>query len=97
MTKISDCCGAAPITIEEMRGDRIRQSNSEDNGICPECMEDCEYIEDDDDPVCETCDGEGQVWDGPSMDPDSSMVDCPDCSWQPDPDEKFERQREMRL
>lgn len=82
---ISECCGAAPV------------AESEDLGICPECKEHCEYIEDDDDPVCETCDGERQVWDGPSMDPDSSMVDCPDCSWQPDPDEKFERQREMRL
>lgn len=81
MTKISDCCGAAPITIEEMRGDRIRQSNSEDNGICPECMEDCEYIED----VCETCDGTGEIEHGHYADPNSWTECCPDCDKR-DPD-----------
>lgn len=92
---ISDCCGAAPITVEEQRGGRIRQSNSEDNGICPECMEDCEYIEDDDDWKCEECEGYGTIVVGHG--PDRDEVQCPECSPQPDPDERFEREREMRL
>ena len=32
--RMSDCCGAAPVL------------QSEDVGICPECKEHCEYIND---------------------------------------------------
>jgi hypothetical protein len=32
---ISDCCGAAPVGV------------SDDIGICPECKEHCDYVEDD--------------------------------------------------
>ena len=36
--KISECCGA-PIPLD-----------GEDYGICPDCKEHCEYIEEEDDP-----------------------------------------------
>ena len=38
--KVSDCCGAEPLSD----GD----SSTEDYGICPDCGEHCEYIEEDD-------------------------------------------------
>jgi len=34
--RVSDCCGAAAVLT------------SEDVGICPECYEHCEYIDDED-------------------------------------------------
>lgn len=37
MSKVSDCCGAAPIG----NGD----NDTEDIGICPDCGEHCEYVE----------------------------------------------------
>ena len=80
---ISECCGAAPV------------AESEDLGICPECKEHCEYIEDDDDWKCEECEGYGTIVVGHG--PDRDEVQCPECSPQPDPDERFEREREMRL
>ena len=43
--KISNCCGASNIDFE-------------DYGICPECREHCEFIEDD---TCEFCDGKGET------------------------------------
>jgi DnaJ-class molecular chaperone len=61
---ISDCCGAAPV------------AESEDIGICPECQEHCEYIED----VCETCDGAGEITHGHYADDNSWTERCPDCS-----------------
>lgn len=39
--KISNCCGASP----KSNGD----CDTEDFGICPECREHCEYIEEDED------------------------------------------------
>jgi len=83
MSKVSDCCGAEPITVEEQRGDRIRQSNSEDNGICPACMEDCEYVDEDDE--CEECGGHGELPLGHPSDPDCDYYPCPECDKR-DPD-----------
>lgn len=37
MSKVSDCCGAAPIGNGDM--------SFEDVGICSECRDHCEYIE----------------------------------------------------
>jgi len=37
--KVSDCCGAAPRSI------RNGDCSTEDFGLCPECGDHCEYIE----------------------------------------------------
>ena len=39
--KVSDCCGASPAVIGDYDCD------TSDFGICPECKEHCEYIEED--------------------------------------------------
>ena len=53
MATVSDCCGAPPV------------ETSDDIGICPECKEHCEYVEDDDDygSPCDACGGSGEVVD----------------------------------
>ena len=38
--KVSDCCGASPISNGDM--------SFEDIGICSECREHCEYVEEED-------------------------------------------------
>ena len=40
--KLSNCCGAEPRMIH---GD----GDTEDIGICPDCREHCEYVDDDND------------------------------------------------
>lgn len=68
MSKVSDCCQAPP--QDTLLG------WAEDIGICCECMERCEYIEE----VCETCDGEGEIRHGHYADPNAWTERCPDCS-----------------
>lgn len=47
--KVSDCCGVPAYS----NGD----SSTEDYGICPECLEHCDFINDEE---CEECNGSGQ-------------------------------------
>ena len=39
--KVSDCCGASPDGIDGCK----------DVGICPDCKEHCEWLEEDDEPI----------------------------------------------
>lgn len=40
MSLISDCCGACPMMVDI-------DTDTSEIGICPECGEHCEYIDDD--------------------------------------------------
>ena len=65
MSIMSDCCGAAPVGV------------SDDIGICTECKEHCEYIEDDG-LECDACHGSGEVVDysGPVQPDYQSCREC---------------------
>lgn len=73
MSKVSDCCGAS-----------ADDGDGYELDICPACGEHCEYI-DEDDEVCETCDGEGEIRHGHYADPNAWTERCPDCD-KHDPD-----------
>ena len=47
--KVSNCCGAAPLEDFETG------ASYEDVGICSDCKEHCEYIDEDPTPWCHWC------------------------------------------
>lgn len=65
--KVSNCCNASNIDFE-------------DYGICPECREHCEFIEED---TCEFCEGTGEVYrniPGNEGEPEYDIEgECPEC------------------
>ena len=71
---VSDCCGAEPIGV------------CEDLGLCPECKDHCTYVEVDDEPECEVCNGSGQLAIGHPSDPDCDYRPCDYCQPEDDPD-----------
>jgi len=50
--KISNCCGAYSIAYSDESG--AGDQSSEDLGICPDCHEHCEYIEEDEEELNHT-------------------------------------------
>jgi hypothetical protein len=67
--KLSDCCGVPAYS----NGD----SDTEDIGICPECKEHCEYIEDDSDVA--SIGNDNQQLD-PALTGALGIPNCPKCS-----------------
>lgn len=48
MNKVSECCGASPV------------GESEEMGLCPYCKEHCEYVEEEEESICSSCNGSGE-------------------------------------